>query len=350
MRYSGPEKDGARTPVLRAALYIDYENLYAAFFHRINQREHPDELINEVLEELRRYLLDEFNTQATLSRAYADFADLRGNGQFIQRALYMQGIETRFVPSTMQRNAAEIQLCVDAMDDLYNRSDIRNFVIVTGDRPYLPLIQQIKRNGGQALVVTLQPPASTNNLQYIEDDVFLNVANLLSDESRRSLSTDAATPRPRNGYASPPTPRQAPERPEPVEYHAIESSGAKQTLQIIQEHFGQYEEVYLTPLLRKLSEVLDETHFDPKSLISELEDAGVVWLEKRRGFPYDYTVLLLDPNHPDVKEGEKKLERPAPDAYDDEYDDEAYDEYDEGYDGYDDEEFEDEEYEDEEAD
>ncbi len=350
MRYSGPEADGARTQILRAAVYIDYENLYGAFFHRVSQRDHPDELINEVLEELRRYLMDEFHTQAALSRAYADFADLRGNGQFIQRALYMQGIETRFVPSTLQRNAAEIQLCIDAMDDLYNRSDIRSFVFVTGDRPYLPLIQQIKRNGGQVLVVTLQPPASTTNLQYIEDDIFLNAVNLLSEPSKRAITSDTSSARPRNGFQAPATPRQAPERPEPVTYHPLESVGAQQTLEIIQEHFGQYEEVYLTPLLRKLSEMLDENHYDPKSLISELEDAGVVWLEKRRGFPYDYTVLLVDSNHPDVKESEKKYDDVATGDYeDDEYDD-VYDGYDDdAYDRYDDE-YEDEAYEDEEAD
>ena len=73
-------------------------------------------------------------------------------------------------------------------------------------------------------------------------------------------------------------------------------------LEIIEEHFGQYDEVYLTPLLRKLSEELgDLEDHDPKSLIGDLENAGAVRLERRRGFPYDYTVLLVNPNHPEVQ-------------------------------------------------
>lgn len=70
---------------------------------------------------------------------------------------------------------------------------------------------------------------------------------------------------------------------------------------MVERYFGQYDEVYLTPLLRKLSEEFGELDYDPKTIISRLEKAGAVWLEKRRGFPYDYTVLILDSLHPDVQ-------------------------------------------------
>ena len=76
---------------------------------------------------------------------------------------------------------------------------------------------------------------------------------------------------------------------------------ARETIEITEEHFGQYDEVYLTPLLRKLSDVLGEQH-DPKSLVSELEAAGAVRLEKRDGYPYDYTVLIVNEDHPGVQE------------------------------------------------
>jgi hypothetical protein len=292
MRYSNP--DAEATPPQRAAVFVDYENLHFKMSQRVGQREHPDELITEMLDELRRYLQEENATQTALVTAYADFSDLKGNGQYIQRALYLQGIETRFVPATLQRNAAEIQLCVDAIDTLHHRPDIQMFVLVTGDRPYLPVVQQFKRYGRIALVASLNPPPSTDNLPYVEDDVFFDALNLLSENSRRAVMYDDSR---NNGESSTP-----PKRPEPVEHLPLEGYGPQRTLEVIEEHFGQYEEVYLTPLLRKLSEVLDENRFDPKSLISELEDAGAVWLEKRRGFPYDYTVLIVDAEHPDVQD------------------------------------------------
>jgi hypothetical protein len=41
---------------------------------------------------------------------------------------------------------------------------------------------------------------------------------------------------------------------------------------------------------------------DPKSLVSELEAAGAARLEKRNGYPYNYTVLIVNDDHPDVQD------------------------------------------------
>ena len=306
MLYSTSESDKSRTQEQRAAIFVDYENLFSHLYSRTGPRARPDELISELLDELRRYLLEEARTQTAMITAYADFSEMHGNGQFIQRGLYLHGIEPRFVPASLQRNAAEIQLCVDAIEILYNRQDVRTFVMVTGDRPYLPLVQQFKRYGCRAIIATFMPPPSTDHLPYVEDDVFLNAHNLLSEASRRSLASTSTVHRGSASYSSS-APSYPQGRPQPVEYREITESGALHALEIIEEHFGQYEEVYLTPLLRKLSELLDDEQYDPKSLISELEDAGAVWLEKRRGFPYDYTVLIIDTEHPDVAAIQKRL-------------------------------------------
>ena len=309
MLYS--ESDKSRTAEQRAAVFVDYENLFSHLYSRTGPRARPDELISELLDELRRYLLEETRTQTAMITAYADFSEMHGNGQYIQRGLYLHGIEPRFVPASLQRNAAEIQLCVDAIEVLYNRSDVRTIVIVTGDRPYLPLVQQFKRHGTRAVIATFMPPPSTEQLPYVEDDVFLNAHNLLSEGSRRSLASTSTVHR--SAPSSAPSPSYPTGRPHPVDYREISHSGALHALEIIEEHFGQYEEVYLTPLLRKLSELLDDEQYDPKSLISELEDAGAVWLEKRRGFPYDYTVLIIDTEHPDVSSVQKRIYR-SPEA------------------------------------
>ena len=80
-------------------------------------------------------------------------------------------------------------------------------------------------------------------------------------------------------------------------------------LQIIEEHFGQYEEVYLTPLLRKMSDLFDENECDPKAIVSGLEDHYAVRLEKRNGVPHDYTVLILVDGHPDVARVREDFQR-----------------------------------------
>ncbi len=66
-----------------------------------------------------------------------------------------------------------------------------------------------------------------------------------------------------------------------------------------------------------------------------LQEAGAVWLEKRRGFPYDYTVLLVNRSHEDVLAAMETVPgaQPADDAGEDydrgDYDDDAFeDDYD----------------------
>ena len=82
-----------------------------------------------------------------------------------------------------------------------------------------------------------------------------------------------------------------------------------EALEVIERFFGQYEEVYLTPLLRKLSEEIgDADDHDPKSLIGDLEECGAVRLERRRGMPYDYTVLIVNGEHPSVIEIKEELD------------------------------------------
>lgn len=345
MHFSGDtNKTGSASQ--RAAIFVDYDNLFLHLYERMGPRSRPDDVITEVVQELKRYLMQESRTSTAVVAAYADFSEMHGNGQRIQRGLYLHGIEPRFVPGAIQRNAAEIQLCLDASDTLYNRQDIGTIAIVTGDRPYLPLVQHCNRRGSRALIATFSPPSSVGQSSHVDDDVFLPAINLLGDTTRRSLSS----PRPVHRPAPPPAPRKS-----PVDYMEIEHPGARRALQIIDEHFGQYPEIYLTPLLRKLSELLDDDRYDPKSLISELESAGAVWLEKRRGFPYDYTVLLIDTQHPDIQELQQRDHRAdAPEApsydeearyadsypeergeYDDadEYDADEYDaEYDDEYD------------------
>jgi hypothetical protein len=324
----------------RAAVFVDYDNVYSVLSERLGQKTFPDEYITELLDEVRRYLLEEDRTSTALTIAFADFSGLAGNGFFIQRSLYLQGAEPRFVPATLQSNAVEIQLCTDASEVLHCRPDVKTFVLVTGNRAYLPLVQQLKRYGRHVIVVAFESAPATESIQYTEGSFYLDAHNLLGENSRKDLLANAPAtarrPSTRNGAVEP---------REPVEFTAVEDPIALRTLEIVEEWFGQYEEVYLTPLLRKLSELLDDREHDPKTIISILEEHGAVRLEKRRGFPYDYTVLIVDSDHPDVARVREQVVRKVDEEdvvevedLDEELEDDAY------YDEYDDEDEDDDDY------
>ena len=283
----------------KAATFVDYDNLHTILDEQSGGEDRPEAFAREILSEVRRYLSEGDNTPTILGRAYADFGGLpTANDASIQEALHRIGVEPVVTPTGFQGNTSELQLCIDVMDLLGSRSPVHTVVIVTGNRPYLPLVRRIRENGYRALVAAVNPPVTDASTQYVEDDVYLDARNLLSqslrdtlldnapaDEQPRAVRSDA----PQNGSASTPT------------FRSLDDALLRRTVEITEEHFGQYEEVYLTPLLRKLSDILGDD-YDPKSLVSDLEAAGAVRLEKRDGYPYDYTVLIVNEDHPDIQE------------------------------------------------
>lgn len=302
------------------AVLVDYQNLYSLLSKRLTDETHPDEFIIDMLEELHRYLQGKDLYQIAISNAYADFGGLQGDGLFIQKSLYQQGFSPVFISTGADSYAPAFQLCVDAVDLIHSRPDIDSFVLISGNSFHLPLVQQLKGHGRNTLVVTLESSTTLERVHQLGHETFLNAADLLSEGARRQLGNiTKESDSVRNGNFGRRFTRNAYTVQRDVEYNEITDSIAYETLRVIEEHFGQYDEVYLTPLLRKLSESLEDHQNDPKSIINKLEDAGAVWLEKRRGFPYDYTVLLVDSEHPDVLQIREEIENRDPVEYGDGY-------------------------------
>jgi len=270
-------------------MFVDYENVYSVLSSQSSKNKTTSDYATEILEEVGRYLEEGDDTPTIFGRAYGPFDVLHKTEEAnVPAALHRQGIEPVYVPSAMQANTSEIRLTTEVTDFLHDRPDVQTIVIVTGDRPYLPLVRTIRERGCRALVAAVNPPKAD---AYAESDLYLDARNLLSRDSREDLLANA----PENGQ------QYNASSSFPQRYERLENPVAKRTIEITEQHFGQYEEVYLTPLLRKLSDILGPDH-DPKALVSELEAAGAVRLEKRDGYPYDYTVLIVHDDHPDVKE------------------------------------------------
>src|SRR5690625_2858569 len=135
----------------RAARLVDYEILHKVIGSRQQQCTYPDEFISEMLAERRPYRAEEDRTQPSVSVAVADFSALSGNGFFIQRSLYLQGTEPRFVPESLQTGAVEQQLTAEAVATVHTRRDVQTVVILTGNRPYFPLRSEERRVGKECI-------------------------------------------------------------------------------------------------------------------------------------------------------------------------------------------------------
>ncbi len=316
----------ANQPAGSAALFVDYDDLHRNLARLTRNESTAVKVVEEMIDTLRDNVPMEQGPIAE-TRAYGDFASLRAGNQ-AKDMLYMKGIETRYAPSANRESTIELQIGVDAMDLLHKRPDITSLVLLSGQRLYLPLVQAFRKYGRNIRVAGLADPASPTHVFSGGGDWFLSARELLSASAQEFLNApfsaspvrSNAPPAQRRARIAPAPPverkpRTAPPNMGPLE--ELDDPILVRTLEIIDDHFGQYDEVYLTPLLRKLSDLVDERRYDPKNLISDLEERQAVRLEKRSGFPHDYTVLILDERHPTVERILSGKQRSAsrPDAF-----------------------------------
>lgn len=316
-------------------ILVDYDNLFNLLEAHTSKGEQPHRFLVAMQAELRRYLQDELSIRATRSIAFGDFTDHGIDAGVILTDLADSGIEPRHVPASRDRTDAEVDLTLRAAELLHTHRDIGAFVILSGNHWYLPLVRHLHGSGKFVLVASLELPPQVTGLPSGISDAYLNARFLLDARSRESIrDSRPASREPEGGQEGQPSESAQSRAPEVTV--PIEDPGALHALEILEEYFGQYEEVYLTPLLRKLTEALDPEDGEPKDAVSILQESGAVWLEKRRGFPYDYTVLLVNGDHPDVQQVRESFADGADgasDGYEDDFEDEYDDEGEEGEEG-----------------
>lgn len=303
---------------------VDYDNLFQALESHSSKGEQPHRFLIAMLSELRRYLQDEMGIRAARSIAFGDFTCHEIDAGLIMNDLAANGVEPRHVQASKDRTDAEVSLTIHATELLHARRDLGAFVVLSGDHWYMPLVQHLQTYGKFVFVAALDLPPNLTALQSGVSDSYLNARFLLDSRSRDTLK-EARSAEKAGQEDSVEAAAESAQSRAPKDTSIVEDPGAIHALEIIEEFFGQYEEVYLTPLLRKLTESLDPEDGEPKDAVSLLQDAGAVWLEKRRGFPYDYTVLLVNAEHPDVKRVREAFAEYSADSAEADYDDDEYD-------------------------
>ena len=271
-------------------LFVDYQNLHHHLRGRLDGAAAATEAALELVQAAYRHLETAEEAPIDWGRAYADFAE--DAARHVQRSLYLLGVEPVYVPSTAHRNTTDLQLAVDALG---LPDTVDTVAILTGDRDYAPLVTALTRRGVFTVLLAFREHLSARMLEQTGAGTFVAADRLLPEAVRERVVEEDEGPAP-----DAPVPfNPVAELPHPLDYDA---------LKVIEENFGRYDEVYLTPLLRRLSEVFGEVEgHDPKSLIGDLEEVGAVRLERRRGLPYDYTVLLVNDEHPAVREVRAEL-------------------------------------------
>ena len=141
----------------RVAVYLDFDNIVLSRYDQVHgrnsfQRDKPKGLdavkLTRAIVDVGA-ILDFASSFGTfvLTRAYADWsADINAGyrGQLVGRAVDLVQL---FPAAAYGKNAADIRLAVDAVEDMFRLPDLTHVVIVAGDSDYIPLAQRCKRLG-----------------------------------------------------------------------------------------------------------------------------------------------------------------------------------------------------------
>ncbi|MBN1447951.1 MAG: NYN domain-containing protein [Bacteroidetes bacterium] len=334
-----------------AAIFVDFENVF--YYLRNAYADLPDltEYTLELLRNLRNYLEQELHLQPIVRFAYADFERLASAPL---GSLYLMGIEIRNVLGAQHKNAADMRLCIDAMQTLYTRPDIRTFVFVAGDRDYIPVIQHIQTQARTVKAVAFRGNLSGDLLQNIGEENFIDAHTLLDEESLKRLESEAAYARERERIIEEERQKKREEQERGSGSAAEQASaGASDTdtregktviplaskeagrmdgnpqmtderisapkafakpvplmtddqrfcMEFMLREYGLFPEIYIGPFLHRLTDVMPHlADYERKSILHDLEQLGAIRVESRRGEPHDYRVIIVNYNHPNVRE------------------------------------------------
>ncbi len=351
-----------------AAVFIDFENVYYFLKNHYLDPQDPHDYALDLVRALRDTLKRELGLDSLVLYAYADFDKLPSGPQ---GPLYLMGVDTRNVLGTDHKNAADMQLCIDALEVLYTRPDIGTFVLVAGDRDYIPVLQHLRRQARQVKVVGFRESVSGDLLLMLGQEHYLDARQLLPAERLQTLedhrasrirlgeekrrlreqglagvqsaaarqaaqdaaalaaqaelppaeATDsAAATHPAEPIAAEPAVaygRLASQPAEPAGTEAafapirrITSPNERRCLEFLMEQIQRYAagqpgtpEIWASPFLRRLTDVLPELpDWERRQLINHLRDSGALRLEKREGEPHPFSVIIVNYQHPDVRE------------------------------------------------
>src|SRR5262245_21050240 len=70
------------------------------------------------------------------------------------------------------KNSVDMNLCIDAMKTLFTHTNIAKFVLATGDRDFIPLVNSIRQQGKEVIIIGIGGAASSHLAQSADEFIF----------------------------------------------------------------------------------------------------------------------------------------------------------------------------------
>jgi len=308
LRDHAPERAAHRPRPIRnkrlryCAVLVDFENIYYTLANGFEGEDSLDESAVdeqalddavEMLSNLRVRLREKYNSIMAIGRSYADFDRVGGDAQ---RQLQLLAFEPRFMIASRQSSSSDILLSIDAMEMLLTRPELDMFVIVGGDRDYLPVVRRIREHLKRVVLVGFKDSTSGDLRQVVGEENFIAAERLLPPEAvPESANPEAEESETRgegdgdgnHGHGEPEYSRSL----------QADEEDLKQCMEELLNAYYQYGErkVWLTPFLRMLNDrfpYLDNR--GRKRLVEDLQARHAIRIDKIEGDPYPYSVVEIN--------------------------------------------------------
>ena len=180
---------------IRSSLFLDFDNIFTSLFHTdreaaLNFAENPNKLLNHLENwglpdgAVRDFIHKSayMNTSGSV-RTGKKLPDGRDELVFFSRFrphFIRNGFSLVDCPSFTQgaKNAADIQIVVDVLQNLEGRVAYDELVLAAGDSDFVPLLRCVRANGRRTMIISAGPTAdaySTIAHSYLPSDELIDL-------------------------------------------------------------------------------------------------------------------------------------------------------------------------------
>lgn len=161
------------------ALFFDFENIAISLWK--HKKENPD--FQKIMDFLGRY------GRLVMARAYADWV---AQDSFVV-PLRATGFSPIYVPTytngkngnRAKKNAVDMQIAVEATDTLRTHPNINTFVLLTGDKDYLPLVHKLRSQGKTVIALAVKDSVSQELKDAVDEMVYYR--QILTDKEETNV-------------------------------------------------------------------------------------------------------------------------------------------------------------------
>ncbi|UCD84224.1 MAG: NYN domain-containing protein [Deltaproteobacteria bacterium] len=288
----------------KCALFIDFNNFILSMKDAFNEK--TDEECLNILLKIITNMREKESNMLILSRAYADW-ETWGHIP-AQSSLMLINVEPRFVLDKPGKSSADIKLSLEALEILLTRSEIEKFIIIGGDRDYIPMVSRIKEGMKEVEVYGFKNISLSGDLAAIVggDENVKNVVEMVEEMAKGSESVkveEKVEEKVVEGKGKEKKKKKKAEEkisaPNDKFYLGPDylSRTIKQILDAEQKYKG---EIWLSPFLKNYMNTKFETLNDEqrKEIITYLSEKGAININKEdSNWGYSYSVFSVNHDH-----------------------------------------------------